>query len=99
MCNNCSCINCAFFKDDTNKCNNENGIFKWDTVLSDELVYSNHNCPAFEEARYILTPKGCLSAAFISAGVDINEYDFNEIWKHFENTMKKMGYMSDEDKD
>ena len=30
---------------------------------------------------------------------DINEYDFNEIWKHFENTMKKMGFVSEEDKD
>ena len=50
-----------------------------------------------EEVRYILTPKGCLAAAMLNAGIDIGDADFDDLWNDFEKTMKSLGYIHEEE--
>lgn len=50
-----------------------------------------------KEERYYLTPKGCLSLAFIHAGAHIDNETFDTLWEDFESLMSEHGYIQEED--
>jgi hypothetical protein len=49
------------------------------------------------EEPLVLTPKGCLAAAFINVGIEMREGELNSIWKEFAELMKKNGYVQNDD--
>ena len=47
------------------------------------------------DEQYVLTPKGCLEAAFIAASVMISHDTFDAIWDDFSGLMKQYGYVQE----
>lgn len=48
-----------------------------------------------EEELLVLTPKGCLESAMISAGVLISRNAFEDLWHDFSTLMEKFGYVEE----
>ena len=49
-----------------------------------------------EDVRFKLTPKGCLAASLLNAGVELDLYDFDDIWNDFVDSMTRFGYVQEE---
>lgn len=97
--NKSCCAACTFLDIENNKCTNENGKLK-NIELSEDLLNAEHDCHEFNEVTYVLTPKGCLNAAFIKAGLmqyPEGEEVFEEVWENFVEAMKKFEYIHEED--
>lgn len=94
------CNNCAFYSDEKKCCFREGGKLFNVKPLEGELLEATHDCGQFEEARYVLTPKGILSLALSNAGIEISTSELNEVWGYFADTMERSGYIKhDEEND
>lgn len=92
------CSNCAFYSDEKKCCFREGGKLFNVKPLEGELLEATHDCMQFEEAKYVLTPKGILSLALSEAGIELSQGKLDEVWNHFADTMEKCGYVK-HDKD
>lgn len=50
-----------------------------------------------EEEVWVLTPKGCLEAAMIAAGIKITDSELDALWDDFSALMKQFGYVEGEE--
>ena len=89
------CIDCNFFNDKTKKCTNNNGLLK-DIEQTESMSKATHSCDVYEEACYIITPKGCLSLALNKANIHITDKQFNILWDDFAKSMENAGYIHNE---
>ena len=48
-----------------------------------------------EEEKYVLTPKGCLMAALVDAGVNLDDETVDNVWDIFQELMIKFGYVEE----
>lgn len=93
-----SCDNCAYFDVDQHKCTNPDGLFYPILhVISDSMAQATHDCEAFDEAKYRISPKGCLYYALDQADVQLDTDVIEEVWKFFADAMRNCGYVKDDD--
>lgn len=88
-----------------------NKVCKWEQdeiCVNDQCPMLADFCPVpdtpgvcrYEERideQLVLTPMGCLIAAFMEAGVDIPQAKINEIFDLFAESMDKHGYIKHEE--
>lgn len=90
------CYACRFFNDDEMVCDLSNGKLRG-IVLNDSLALADNGCEGFEEATYILTPKGILQSALIGIGFNLDDDELTAVWNDFEEGMKRAGYVKEEE--
>lgn len=88
------CISCRHFDVDQMRCTLPCGKLR-DITLTDSLAEAENDCPDFEEAVYRLTPRGILWVALYKAGIEVEDDEFDAIWKEFEDGMKEAGFIEE----
>ena len=54
---------------------------------------------AEKEERYVATPKGLAYLALVKSGIKFTELSFELFWNEFETSMRKAGYIIDDESD
>lgn len=89
------CAECVHFDRDDCICTQNKGKLAG-IRLSESLSEAIHDCEAYEEVRYRLTPKGILFCVLREAGYDIPDEELSQIWESFEEGMTNAGYVTKE---
>lgn len=92
------CIDCSKFDYDVHRCTTPDGKLSGIT-LTDSLSEARHDCPAFEEVRYRLTPAAILSTTLEEHGCDLPFDEVQALFDEFMARMELAGYVAKNDND
>lgn len=92
-----TCIECRHFDIDTRKCSIPSGLMNPVGELSESMAEATHGCAEFEEVRYRVTPMGLLDLALKDNKVKLSVSKLKAVWKSFEESMEKCGYVQTEE--
>lgn len=88
------CVVCRHFSDDY-ICENAGGKL-YGIELSGPLALAEHDCTAFAEACFRLTPKAILMNALADAGITLDNDTLGVVWDDFSEGMERAGYVRNE---